>query len=152
MKNRNEIEVPDKYFERHPLVLIIWIILTFFFVGSVLYLFLYEEFEMHGWALIMIPPALYTTFQTLVLILNPFALVFKDKLEIKRHLFYNKFWYFNDIQKVSEVSNGSFKITYNDGDEEELNLRGIRPSHIQPLRDELHKQVYLSLEKRDRLN
>ena len=152
MKNKEEIEIAESYYERHPLILIISLALTVALVGSCLYLFMYQDFYMHGWALILIPPALYSSFQTLVYILNPYALLYKDKMEVKKNLFSNKFWYFNDIKKVSEPKNGSFVITYNDGDEELLKLKGIKPSHLQKLRDDLHKNVYESLVKRDQLN
>ncbi len=72
-------------------------------------------------------------------------------MEVKKNLFSNKIWYFNDIKKVSEPQNGSFIITYNDGDEEILKLKGIKPSHLKKLRDDLHKNVYESLVKRDQL-
>ncbi len=128
------------------------VVLSTGLIGAVLYLFLYKDFYQHGWALVLTPPAIVSGFQTLLFILSPYALVFKDKLELKKHLFSNKIWYFNDIERVSEVSNGSFNIIYNDGEVEKLNLRGIKPSHLKQLRDELHKYVYLSLEKRDLLN
>ena len=78
--------------------------------------------------------------------------ILKNKLELKKHMFSSKIWYFNDIERVSEVSNGSFNIIYNDGEVEKMNLGGIKPSHLQKLRDELHKHVYLSLDQRDQLN
>ncbi len=152
MKNKEEIEIPEHYFERHPLVLAGSIVLSIGLVGTVLYLFIYKDFEQHGWALVLTPPAMIWSFQTLLFILSPYALLFKDKMELKKHLFSNKVWYFNDIERVSEVSDGSFNITYNDGEVEQMNLRGIKPSHLKLLRDELHKHVYLSLEQRDLLN
>lgn len=152
MKNKEEIEIAESYYERHPLILTISVLITVLLVGSCLYLFMYKDFYMHGWALILIPPALYSSFQTLVFILNPYALLFKDKMEIKKNLFYDKFWYFIDIKKVSEPKAGSFVITYNDGDEEVIKLKGIKPSHLKKLRDDLHKNVYESLVQRDQLN
>ncbi|MBL7917051.1 MAG: hypothetical protein JNM96_01550 [Bacteroidia bacterium] len=149
MKKNNEIETPESYYERHPLVLLISVITSAVLVFFTFYLFKYQEFEIHGWALILVPPALISTFQTLLYILNPYAMLFKDRLEINRSMFSNKTWYFNDIKKVSEISKSSFVITYNDDDKEVLNLRGIKPSHVQKLRDALHKCVYESLERRD---
>lgn len=128
------------------------VVLSAGLIGAVLYLFLYKDFSQHGWALVLAPPAVISGFQTLLFILSPYALVFKNKLELKKHMFSNKIWYFNDIERVSEVSNGSFNIIYNDGEVEKMNLGGIKPSHLQKLRDELHKHVYLSLDQRDQLN
>lgn len=149
MKKINEIETPESYYERHPLVLLISTITSAVLVFFTFYLFKYQEFEIHGWALILVPPALISTFQTLLYILNPYAMLFKDRLEINKSMFSNKTWYFNDIKRVSEISKSSFEITYNDDDKEVLNLRGIKPSHVQKLRDALHKCVYESLERRD---
>lgn len=151
MKSKEEIEIPERYFERNPLVLAASIALALGLIGTVSYLFLYKDIYSHGWALVLTPPAIIWGFQTLVYILNPYALLFKDRMELNKHLFSNKIWYFNDIEKVSEVSNGSFNITYNDGEEERMSLRGIKPSHLKALRDELHKHVYMSLEQRDLL-
>lgn len=152
MKKKGEIEIPECYFERNPLILFGSVLLTTALIGTVLYLFYYKDFYQHGWALVLTPPAVISGFQTLIFILNPYALIFKDKMELKKNMFSNKVWYFNDIERVSEVSNTSFKITYNDGEEETLYCRGIRPSQLKNLRDELHKHVYLSLERRDHLN
>jgi hypothetical protein len=152
VKTKEEIEIPECYFERHPLVVAGSVVLSTVLIGSVLYLFLYKDFYQHGWALVLTPPAVISGFQTLLFILSPYALVFKNKLELKKSMFSNKIWYFNDIERVSEVSNGSFDIIYNDGEVEKMSLGGIKPSHLKQLRDELHKHVYLSLEQRDQLN
>lgn len=152
MKNKDVIEVAERYFERSPLILTISILVTTALVGSCLYLFLYQEFEMHGWALVLAPPAMYSSFQTLLFILTPYAFIYKDKMEVKKNIFYDKFWYFNDIKKVSDVNKSGFVITYNDGDEEILNLSGIKASHLKDLRDELNKNVNETLERRELSN
>jgi hypothetical protein len=118
--------------------------------GTSLFLFMYKDFEMHGWALMLIPPALYADFQALLMILNPFALIYKDKFEIKKHLLNEKTWYFNDIKKVGEIHKSGFSITYNDDEIENIKLNGIRQSHINAFREALHKKVFLSLENRDK--
>ncbi len=147
---REEIEIAENYYERHPLVLLTWIALALGTTGASLFLFMYRDFEMHGWALMLIPPALYSGFQALVMILNPFALIYNDKFEIKKHLLSNKLWYFNDIKKVGELKNNSFSIFYNDDEEEVIRLSGIKKAHVGTFRDALHKKVFLSLEKRDK--
>jgi hypothetical protein len=152
VKKREEIETPEAYFERNPLILLGSVLLSGGLLGTVFYLFYYKDFYQHGWALILTPPAIISGFQTLLFILNPYALVYTDRLELKKHMFSNKVWYFNDIERVSEVSNTSFKITYNDGEDEAFYCRGIKPSQLKALRDELHKHVYLSLEQRDLLS
>jgi hypothetical protein len=154
VKKKDEVEIPECYFERNPLVVITSVLFTTTLVTSTLYLFYYKDIRSagHGVALALSPVAIVSLYQTLLFILNPFALLYKDKMEIKKNMFSNKIWYFNDIERVSEVSNGSFNITYNDGEVERLELSGIKPSHLKGLRDELHKHVYLSLEHRDLLN
>ncbi len=152
MKNKEEIEIAEHYYERHPLILTISVISSALLVGTCCYIFFFREFEVHGWGLILIPPTLVSVFQTLIFILTPYAFIYKDRIEVKKNLFYNKVWYFNDIKKVSELGKGSFIITYNDGDEETLPLKGIKPSHLQNLRNELHRNVYETLVIRDLLN
>jgi hypothetical protein len=151
VKKRDEIETPERYFERNPLILAGSVVLSAALIGIVFYLFFYKDFYQHGWALILTPPAIISGFQTLLLVLNPYALLYKDRMELKKHMFSNKVWYFNDIERVSEVRNDSFKIMYNDGEEEQMNLKGLKRSQLKELRDELHKHVYLSLEQRDLL-
>ncbi len=152
MKKRNEIEIPEAYFERNPLILLGSILLSGGLIGTAFYLFYYKDFYSHGWALMLTPPAIISGFQTLLFILNPYALLYKDKMELKKSMFSNKVWYFNDIERVTEVSNGSFNIVYNDGEEEKMHLTGLKRSQLKALRDELHKHVYLSLEQRDLLS
>lgn len=151
MKTREEIETPESYFERHPFVLFLWSLLAIGSTGTILFLFMYRDFEMHGWALMLIPPALYADFQLLVLILNPYASIYKDKFEINKHLLNSKIWYFNDLKRIGEINNNAFSLFYNDDEEEVVSLSGIRPSHVIELREALHKKLFLSLEGRDKL-
>jgi len=149
VKTTNEIEVPELYYERNPLITIGSVLLSGVLCFTSIYLFRFSEFEMHGWALLLIPPALFSSFQSLIFILNPYVLLYKDRMEIKASMISNKIWYYNDIKKVSEAGEKSLKITYNDDDEETIRFSGIKASHIQPLRNSLHKFVYEGLEKRD---
>lgn len=110
---------------------------------------MYKDFEMHGLALILVPPALYSSLQTLSYILNPYASLYKDRMELKRNLFSNKIWYFIDMKKISDGGKNALIITYNDDEEERLNLKGIKPSHLQLLKEALQKNIYESIEKRN---
>lgn len=148
MKSKEQIETPEVYFERHPLVLIIWISITTLLVGTCFYLFAYKDFYFHGYALAIAPFALFSVFQTLLFILNPYALLFKDRMMIKKNMFSNKEWYFIDIKKVSDTKNNSFVITYNDDDVEKFILKGIKPSHINKLRNAIEKKINESLAAR----
>lgn len=148
MKNKDQIEVPEIYFERNPLILTIWIIVTTLLVGTCFYLFVYQDFYLHGYALVLAPPALFTLFQTLLLILNPYALFYKDRMELKKNMFSNKEWYFIDVKKVSETNGNTFVITYNDDEQEKFKLTGIKPSHIKSLRDAFQQKVTESIASR----
>lgn len=84
-------------------------------------------------------------FQSLWVVLNPYAIIYEDKFELKRSVFSNKQWYFIDIKSVSEVTGKGFKIIYNDDDEEMISTFGIRPSHKKTLRDAVNHYVCKSL-------
>ncbi len=103
---------------------------------------------MHGYALALAPVALFSIFQTLQILFNPFALIFKDRLEIKKNMFSNKQWYFIDIKKVGQVNNGTFTITYNDDEVEKFKLKGIKPSHVNDFQAAVTKKVNESLVSR----
>jgi hypothetical protein len=149
MKSREEIETPESYFERHPMILTLWCLFAIGTTGSILFLFMYRDFEMHGWALMLIPPALYADFQLLTLILNPFASIYKDKFEINKHLLNSKIWYFNDLKKIGELRENSFSVIYNDDEEEVIKLNGLKPTHVKNFQEALHKKLFLSLQGRD---
>lgn len=96
----------------------------------------------------MVPTAILF-FQVLWLIMNPFAIVFDDKVEMKQSLFHNKLWYFVDIKKVGENKKGKLYITYNDDEMEAMSLFGIRPSHTKVLKAEMEKMVSEHLKARE---
>ncbi len=144
--------MPLANIERNPLVLLGSTALS----AALVYLTYYTIFnkdvlQIKPVGFFLFVPTLIVSFQTLWYLLNPFALVFEDKLEIKQSLFHNKFWHYVDIKEVSSVKNGTFKITYNDHEIERMNLLGIKPSHKDLLREELNKQVQISLVKRGEL-
>ena len=152
MKNKEEIEIPEVYFERHPFILTFWLVLTTLSVGTCFNIFMYQDFYMHGYALLIAPVAIFSLFQTLQILFNPFALIFKERLEIKKNMFSNKQWYFIDIKKVGEVNNGTFTITYNDDEVEKFKLKGIKPSHINNFQIALTKKINESLASRSLAN
>ena len=90
-------------------------------------------------------PTLILVFQTLWILLNPFAVIYEDKFELKKTMFSNKQWYFIDIKNVSEITSYGFDIEYNDGDIERINTFGIRPSHKKEFRDAVYHYVCKSL-------
>lgn len=152
MKRTKVIEVPELYFERKSGIVLFSVALSVILIGGCILLFTKTEFEWHGYALILIPPACVSFFQSLIYLLNPYALIFNDRIEVNPHMFKSRTWYFNDIKKVGEVKNNKFTITYNDDEIEKMDVNWIKSSQLEELRDVLHKKVYESLVKRDNLN
>src|SRR4051812_32243148 len=76
--------------------------------------------------LMMLVPAAFALYYTIWLFLNPFALFYEGRVEIKQTLFHNQQRFFIDIKKVSHDSKGHLYITYNDDEVEKLNLSGIK--------------------------
>jgi len=147
--NKKKEDIPLLNIERNPLVLLGSVLVTAIMV-MIMYLSIFskEAFEVSPIGFFLFVPTLLISFQTLWYLLNPFAIIFEDKLEIKHSLFQNKFWHYVDIKTVGEVKNGTFKIIYNDDEIEKMNLFGIKPSHRNLLREEFNKQISLSLDKR----
>lgn len=144
MKNIQKESEPLVNIERNPLLL-----LAFAVVCGALGYYTYTLFvAVSPMAFIAMVPAAILLFQLLWLIVNPFALVFEDKIEIKQSFFHHKFRYFVDIKKISQGKSGKIYITYNDDEMEALNLFGIRSSHQQLLKSEMEKSVLQSLQKR----
>jgi hypothetical protein len=134
-------EIPLHYFERNMLIVMIFVIIT-----AILVYFTCSYFvQVHPLAFIFAVPASIFAFQTLWLFLNPYAVIYEDKFEIKKSMFSNKFWYFIDIKNVSDVSKKGFEITYNDDEKEVISTFGIRHSHKQTFRDAVNKSVCKSL-------
>ncbi len=149
MKFRKEIETAEIYYERNLLVVLSLCLLALITTGTCLYLFAYKDFENHGLALMLIPPALILSFQALIFILTPYIQFFKDRMEVNKHMFDNRTWYYNDIKKVTEVGNKKIKIIYNDDEEEMINLAGIKGAHYKKTVETLHRFIFENLEKRD---
>lgn len=140
MKKEKE-EIPLHYFERNLLIVALFVVIT-----SVFSYFTYKYFILvHPLAFIFAVPAGIFAFQTLWLFLNPYAVIYEDKFEIKKSMLSNKFWYFIDIKQVSDVTKKGFDITYNDDEIESVSTFGIRNSHKQAFRDAVNKFVCKSL-------
>jgi hypothetical protein len=149
VKNKQEEEVPLLYIERNPLLLLGSVALTAAFIYLTYYMVVGREAHaVNPKGFFLFVPALVVSFQTLWLLLNPFATFYHDKVEIKYSLFRNRTWHFVDIKHVGEIKRDSFKIVYNDDEVERIGLFGIRSSQKKTLCAELQKQVSLGLEKR----
>lgn len=149
MNNKKKEDVPLVNIERNPLVLMASVLLT----AGLVFLTFQTIFNKEAWevkplAFFLFVPTLVIFFQTLWYLVNPYAIIFEDKLEVKKSMFQNKFWHYVDIKQVSELKKGNFKIVYNDDEVERMDLFGVRGSHRSLLREELNKQVGISLQKR----
>lgn len=142
---KKEPEVPLANFERS------YVLLTVFFAVTALLIYLsytmIEAFNPVG--VVLAIPAAFLLLQCLWLILNPYAIIYKDKFEIKRSLFSSKIWYYLDIKSVGESTPRGFVIHYNDDDPERISDFGIRASHKKSFRDAVNHQVCKSLVERD---
>ena len=145
MRNVEKEEVPLLNIERNPLVLITSALICAAFVYSGYTLLR----DVNPWGFIVLIPGSVLFFQTLWFLVNPFALVFDNKIEIKQSFFHSqKMRYYIDIKKVNESKNGRIYITYNDDETEKLSLFGIKSSHTGILRAEMEKFVAAELQKR----
>jgi hypothetical protein len=140
-----EKELPPRLnIERSPLFLLTSVLLSTLIVFCA-YILLKN---VNPWGFIVIIPGAILSFQTLWWILNPFALVFDDKIEIKQSLMHHKFRYFVDVKKITDSKKTALYLTYNDDEVELLNLFGIKPSQVQLLKSEMEKSVTESLKAR----
>jgi hypothetical protein len=135
VRNEEEYGIPLVNIERSPLFLI------FFIAASLVISYLGYQLlkNVNPWGFMAMIPALTLSFQTLWFLLNPFAIVFKDKIAIKQSLFHQKELYFIDIKQITEGKQGKIYITYHDGELEPINLFGIKPLHVQLLKAEVEK-------------
>jgi hypothetical protein len=126
-----------------PLVLGL-LVLSLGLVAAVVFLF--QGLKPAGF-LLMVPAAILT-FQTLWMLLNPFALVFDNRLEIRQSWFQHKDRFFLDLNKVVPGSGGGLLLTYTDGEIEKLSLFGIRSSQREQLREKCSVQITVNAARR----
>ena len=140
MKNKDE--EPKEYFERSILlvatVAISGVLLDWFSIKMLL--------DVNPWGSATAIPGLILTLQALTLIVNPYAIVYEDRFEIKQSLLYNREFYFLDFTGFDEKSK---KLVYNDGDTENLPLLGMRASHKKLFKAKLAEKINESLKNRD---
>ena len=138
---KNKEEEPKEYFERSVLlvltVAISGLLLDWFSIKMLL--------DVNPWGSATAVPGLILTLQGLWLIVNPYAVVYENRFEIKQSLMYNKEFYYLDAKGV----NDKCQLIYNDGDLEKLHLIGMRESHKQAFKNKLSEKINESLTKRD---
>ncbi len=137
MRNKEKEEIPLVNIERNPMILVGAIALSALSAYAA-----YTQLKAFSpWGFVLAAPALMLFFQALWFMLNPFAIVFEDKLEIKQTFFHHKDCYFIDIKQISLSKEGKVFITYRDDEIERLNLFGIKASHAGLMKNEVEKLV-----------
>ncbi len=144
MRNKEKDEIALVNIDRNPLILLLSIGLSTFLDYLAYTLIL----DLNPWGFIILTPATFLSFQTIWLLLTPYAMLFDDKLEIKRTLFSNKMLFFVDVKKVGNVKKGNLFISYNDDEVTKISLFGIRASQVDTLKSELEKHVTIAINKR----
>ena len=101
--------------------------------------------EMRGAGFPLMIVAAVISFQTLWMLLNPFALVFANRFEIRQSWFHQKERFFNDLNGISSRGKGNnMLITYTDGEVEKVGLFGIRESQRAMLEEACSRQIAAS--------
>ena len=142
---KNKEEETKEYFERNILLVVIVAVSGFFLDWLSVTLLL----DVNPWGTATAIPGLMLSFQGIWLIVNPFAIVYKDRFEIKQSLLYNKQFYYLDAKSIDDKKAHSVQIIYNDGDIENLPLLGMRASHKQLFKDRLKEKIGESIKHRD---
>lgn len=144
MKKLEKIEAPLVNIERNPLMMLLWVVVN----AAIVYLTYFFFKQMNPWGFIVMIPSVIMSFLTLWLLLNPFAIFFEDKLELKQTFFNNSVLYFIDVKEVVDVKNGKLKIIYNDDDKDAFIIYGIKTSHKELLKKHLETFVSESIQSR----
>lgn len=144
MKSDKKEEVPLVNIERNPLFLLASVLLT-----GIIVFYAYSLLKaVNPWGFMVMIPAAVLAFQSLWWLLNPFAEIYPDRIEIKQSLFHDKIRYFVDLKEINGTKKQVLYITYNDEESEALNLFGIKSSHITLLKSEMEKYVSESISVR----
>jgi hypothetical protein len=140
VRNKEKDEISLASIERNPLVVVFSVI-----VSAALAFETFQLFKaMNPWGFMIAAPTVVICFQTLWLILNPFAIVYKNRLEIRQSFFHHRECYFTDIKHIARNKKGKIYITYHDDEIERINLFGIKDSHVELLKTEVEKHIAAS--------
>lgn len=142
---KNKEEEPKEYFERSILLVVIvtisGLLIDWFSIKMLL--------DVNPWGSATAIPGLVITLQALWLIVNPYAVVYEDRFEIKQSLLYNKEFYYLDAKSINSKSSMSFNLVYNDGEFDKIPLLGMRASHKEKFKATLTEKINASLKNRD---
>lgn len=140
---KNEKEESKEYIERNVLFVVFLATISL----GLDWLTIHFLINVNPWGMLVGVPGLVLTLQSLWLIVNPYAVVYNDRFEVKQSLFYNKLFYFLDAKDVQ--LNSALKLVYNDDDLEKIPLFGIRSSHKSLFTQKIKEKIEISLKNRD---
>ena len=142
---KNDENEPKEYFERNILMVILCI-------GAGLFLdwlSIHFLMQVNPWGTLSAVPGLALTIQGLWLMVNPYAVIYDDRFEIKQNLIYNKEFYYLDAKRLEHKKPGNLLVVYNDGETERLPLFGMRASYKEKFRLALSEKIAQSVVNRD---
>lgn len=142
---KNKREESKEYFERSIFLVVLVAVSGFFLDWLSITLLL----DVNPWGTATAIPGLMLTLQGIWLIVNPFAVIYEDRFEIKQSLLYNKEFFYLDSKAIDDKKAHSVQIIYNDGDIENLPLQGMRAAHKKLFKDRLKEKIGESIKHRD---
>ncbi len=141
---KKEEDEPKEYFER-SILLVIALTATGLFLD---WLSIHLLMEVNPWGTAFAVPGLVLTLQALWLIVNPYAIVYSDRFEIKQSLFYTREFYYLDAKGIEKKNAMSLALVYNDEEREKLPLVGMRASNKELFKNKLSEKIGESLKNR----
>jgi len=126
--NKQQPEPHLAEIQRHPLLLIISLLVMVTFAWPAWLTIR----SVNPWGFLMMGPALFAGFHALWLILNPFAWIYADRIEIRPTWFHNHLFYFKDITHAQLKENYLY-ITYTDGEVARISILGISKSETESI-------------------
>ena len=142
---KNKEEEPKEYFERN-VILVVSVVLSSLVLDIVSVKLL---LDVNPWGSATAIPGLVLSFQALWLLVNPYAIVYENRFEVKQSLIYNKEFYFLDAKALESNSMQKIHLVYNDGDLEKITLFGMRGAHKRLFKERLAEKINASVENRD---
>lgn len=142
---KNEEDEPKEYFERSILLVIAVCGIGLFLDWLSIHLLI----EVNPWGTAFAVPGMVLTLQGLWLIVNPYAIVYNDRFEIKQSLFYIREFYYLDAKGVEKKNAFTLGLIYNDDEVEKLPLAGMRESNKELFKHKLSEKIGESLKKRN---
>ena len=145
MYEKKKVDEPKHYIERS----IAFTIVTCIIAALLDWLSIYMLININPWGTLVGVPAIALTLQALWLMVNPYAIIFDDKFEIKQSLLYNREFYFLDVKNIKDKKLTSFTMVYNDDDLQSLPFLGVRQSQRKVFLTHLEQHIAESMKGRD---